>query len=86
MRAIVYDFAEEYVVRQEGFQGEDCEVHHRILGEEIYNIEYVHGLPKIERPRLAIIAFPLKLVGSDGSPSRVVALEGVDLPSEFQVR
>jgi hypothetical protein len=26
------------------------------------------------------------LVGSDGSPSRVVALEGMDLPSEFSVR
>jgi len=46
----------------------------------------VHHLPKIKQSRLAIIAFPLKLVGSDGSPSRVVALEGVDLPSEFSVR
>jgi kynurenine formamidase len=74
------------VVRQKGFQGKDCLVHHRILGEEIYNIEYVHGLSKIQRPRLGIIAFPLNLVGSDGSPARVVAIEGFDLPSEFSVR
>lgn len=86
VRAVVYDFAEEYVVRQEGFRGEDCLVHHRILGEEIYNIEYVHCLSKIKRPRLAIIAFPLKLVGSDGSPARVVAIEGHELPSDFAVR
>ena len=86
VRAVVYDFAEEYVVRQEGFQGADCVVHHRILGEEIYNIEYVHCLSQIRRPRLAIIAFPLKLVGSDGSPARVVAIEGHDLPSDFAVR
>ncbi|MGQ0651923.1 MAG: cyclase family protein [Betaproteobacteria bacterium] len=85
-RAVVYDFAEEYVVRKKGFRGPDCVVHHRILGEEIYNIEYVHGLAKIRAPRLAIIAFPLKLVGCDGSPARVVALEGADLPAQFTVR
>lgn len=85
-RAVAYDFAEEYVVRQPGFQGKDCVVHHRLLGEEIYNIEYVHGLGKIHAPRLAIIAFPLKLVGVDGAPARVVAIEGADLPSAFTVR
>jgi arylformamidase len=85
-RAVVYDFAEEYVVRKPGFKGPDCEVHHRILGKEIYNIEYVHGLSKIRAPRLGIIAFPLKLVGCDGSPARVVAIEGADLPSNFTAR
>lgn len=85
-RAVVYDFAEEYVVRKSGFQGKDCVVHHRILGEEIYNIEYVHRLGKVRAPRLAIIAFPLKLVGCDGAPARVVALEGADLPAEFSLR
>jgi len=86
VRAVVYDFAEEYVVRKPPFAGKDCVVHHKILGEEIYNIEYVHHLARIRAPRLAIIALPLKLMGCDASPSRVVALEGVDLPSEFKVR
>ena len=86
VRAIVYDFSEEFAVRRPGFQGKDCIVHHRILGDEIYNIEYVHCLGKIREPRLAIIALPLKLVGCDGAPARVVALEGVDLPAEFNVR
>jgi arylformamidase len=86
VKAIVYDFSEEYVVRNPGFRGEECLVHHKILGKEIYNIEYVHGLGKISRPRTAIIALPLNLVGLDGSPSRVVALDGVDLPAEFTVR
>lgn len=86
VRAVVYDFSEEYVVRQPGFQGKDCVVHHRILGEEIYNIEYVRGLGKLRSPRPAIIALPLKLVGCDGSPARVVAIEGADLPSEFKIR
>ncbi len=85
VKAVVYDFSEELVVRSEGFRGEDCEIHHRILGEEIYNIEYVHNLPAITRPRCAIIALPLKLVGLDGAPARVLALEGHDLPGDFQV-
>jgi len=84
--AVVYDFSEEQVVRQQGFRGEDCVVHHKILGQEIYNIEYVRGLSRITRPRLAIVALPLNLVGLDGSPSRVIALEGHDLPRDFTLR
>lgn len=86
VKAVVYDFSEEYVVRNPGFRGEDCPIHHKILGNDIYNIEYVRGLGKISAPRAAIIAMPLKLVGLDGSPSRVIALEGVDLPVDFQVK
>ena len=84
-KAVVYDFSEEYVVRQPGFRGEDCVVHHRILGEEIYNIEYVHQLGRITAERLAILALPLKLDGLDGAPARVVAIEGAELPAEFTV-
>ncbi|MFU0507914.1 cyclase family protein [Pseudaminobacter sp. NGMCC 1.201702] len=86
VKAIVYDFSEEFVVRKPGFRGEECEIHHKILGNDIYNIEYVRGLGKIAAPRTAIVAMPLKLVGLDGSPARVVALEGVDLPREFEVK
>lgn len=86
VKAVVYDFSEEYVVRNKGFRGEQCIVHHKILGNNIFNIEYVTNLVKIERPRCAIIATPLKLQGLDGAPSRVIALEGVELPREFTVR
>ncbi len=86
VKAIVYDFAEEYVVRNKGFRGEQCIVHHKILGNDIFNIEYVVNLAKIERPRCAIIALPVKLHGLDGAPARVVALEGVDLPRDFEVK
>ena len=85
VKAVVYDFAEEYVVRNAGFTGPECEVHHKILGADIYNIEYVRNLAAIKGARTAIIALPLKLVGLDGSPSRVIALEGADLPREFDV-
>jgi len=85
VKAVVYDFAEEYVVRTPGFRGEDCEIHHRLLGEEIYNIEYVRNLGAIKAPRCAIVALPLNLVGLDGAPARVVALIGHELPREFAV-
>lgn len=84
--AIVYDFSEEYVVREPGFRGEDCVVHHKLLGNDIYNIEYVHNLGEIRQPRVTLLALPLKLVGMDGAPARVVAIEGVDLPRSFGVR
>lgn len=85
VKAVVYDFSEEYVVRNPGFCGEDCVIHHKILGDDIFNIEYVHNLGAIEGERTAIIALSLKLVGLDGSPARIVALEGADLPRDFQV-
>ena len=85
VKAIVYDFSEEYVVRVPNFHGDDCTIHHKILGDDIYNIEYVHNLAAIKGERTAIIALPLKLVGLDGSPARVVALEGADLPRDFEV-
>lgn len=84
-KAVVYDFSEEFAVRQPGFRGEDCPIHHRILGAEIYNIEYVHNLSRISAPRCAILALPLKLAGLDGAPARVVAIEGMDFPAEFTV-
>jgi arylformamidase len=87
VKAVVYDFSEEYVVHLgHHFRGEDCVVHHKILGDEIYNIEYVHRLALIERPRCTILALPLKLVGLDGAPARVLAIEGLELPREFSIR
>ena len=74
-----------FVVRDSGFQGEDCEVHHKLLGTDIFNIEYVRDLAHIEQPRCALIALPIKLQGLDGAPARVIAIEGQDLPKLFEV-
>ena len=85
VKSVVYDFSEEYLVREPGFRGEDCEVHHKLLGTNIFNIEYVRDLSLIERPRCAIMALPIKLKGLDGAPARVIAIEGHDLPRNFEV-
>lgn len=84
VKSVVYDFSEEYLVRETGFRGEDCEVHHKLLGANIFNIEYVRDLGMIERSRCAVIALPIKLKGLDGAPARVVAIEGHDLPRNFE--
>ncbi len=85
VKAVVYDFAEEFEVRRPGFRGEDCIIHHKLLGCDIYNIEYVHNLAAIKAERCAILALPIKLQGLDGAPARVVAITGLDLPREFTV-
>jgi len=79
VKAVVYDFSEEYAARKAGFRGEECDVHRILLGNNIYNIEYVIGLSALSSSRTYIIALPLKLVGLDGSPSRVIALEGLEI-------
>ena len=73
--AIVYDFSEEYAVRTGTFRGEHCPVHHVILGAGIPNIEYVTNLGALQSTRVTIVAAPLKLVGLDGAPVRVIAFD-----------
>lgn len=75
VKAVVYDFAEEYVVRMPGFTGADCVIHHTILGSGIYNIEYVTNLGALTKPVVTIMALPLPLVGVESAPARVIALE-----------
>jgi arylformamidase len=74
--AILYDFSEEYRVREPGFRGEECEIHHLILGSGIYNVEYVTNLGALRSASPTIVALPLKLAGLDGSPARVIAIDG----------
>lgn len=76
VKAVVYDFPEERAVRNEGFGGRECVVHHTLLGNGVYNIEYVINLWRLRADRdYVIVAMPLKLVSLDGSPARVIALE-----------
>jgi len=75
VKAIVYDFAEEYVVRKSGFTGPECVIHHIVMGNGIYNIEYVTNLRAITKRVVTIMALPLKLVGVDAAPARVIAIE-----------
>jgi arylformamidase len=74
-----YDFVQDYSVRdfhrKGGVEPEDLVVHQILLRNGILNIEYVNNLSKISQPRFKLIALPLALKDSDGSPTRVVAIE-----------
>lgn len=76
VKAVVYDFPEEEIIRKDEWDGKDAIVHHTLLGNDIYNIEYVVHLSRISTPFVGIIAMPLPLVALDGAPARVLAFEG----------
>jgi arylformamidase len=83
IKAVVYDFPEEEIIRNEESDGKDWVIHHTILGNDIYNIEYVVNLARIGTPFVGLIATPLPLVNLDGAPARVLAFEGDDAVSFF---
>ena len=49
-------------------------VHRTLLGNGIIQVEHMANLGQIPTPRCQFIAFPLKLVGVEGSPCRAVAI------------
>lgn len=49
--------------------------HRALLGNGIIVIEYLTNMSQIRRPKFLLVATPLKLVGVDGSPVRVLAIE-----------
>lgn len=77
-KMVGYDFPQDYAIRKLGDacpRAEEFVVHQVLLGCGIPNIEYLCNLGEIHCRRPTVIAFPLKLVGLEGSPARVVAIE-----------
>lgn len=74
VKANVFDFSIEYSVGRKGPILEP-NVHALLLSRNIYNIEYVTNLDKLTQKTFTIIALPLFLVGVEGSPARVLAIE-----------
>jgi len=54
------------------------DVHHALLNKkaEVLIIESLMGLDRLENDRVILIAFPLRIVGRDGSPIRALAIDG----------
>jgi len=48
--------------------------HHALLGKGIPLIQFVTNLSQIGSSKFVLVALPLKMKGSDGSPARVIAL------------
>jgi kynurenine formamidase len=51
------------------------EVHRILLGGGVVVVEGLCNLEEISKPRVKIIALPLKIEGGDGAPARVIAIE-----------
>ncbi|MDH3650146.1 MAG: cyclase family protein [Saprospiraceae bacterium] len=52
-------------------------IHKILLGGDVIIIEGLTHLDRIQREEVMLLAFPLKIKGSDGSPARVIALEKI---------
>lgn len=78
VKAIGCDFPQEYAIRELGrkvLKVEEFPVHQILLGNNILNIEYLTNLSEVKKERVKIIALPLKMVGCEGAPARVIAIE-----------
>ncbi len=51
------------------------ETHRILLGGGIVIVEGLCNLEEIRKPKVKIIALPLKIEGGDGAPARVIAIE-----------
>ena len=58
------------------YPGEYIKAHHILLGAKILVIEGLARLDHLRNSTVFLISLPLRLRGRDGSPSRVVAIEG----------
>lgn len=80
-KAVGMDFPADYVLRFEvrdrtrHIAAEENTTHQFLLSNGIGLIEYLTNLDQITRERVTLYALPLKIVGSDGSPVRAIAVE-----------
>lgn len=54
---------------------EVTEIHHILMKNDIIIVEGLCNLEQITKPKVTLIALPLKVEGGDGAPSRVIALQ-----------
>lgn len=69
-----YDFFQEIGAKQPVIDPSKFEVHRILLGQGCLNIEHLTNLDQVVDQEFDLIALPLKIIGAEGSPSRVVAL------------
>jgi kynurenine formamidase len=50
-------------------------VHRILLGGDVVLVEGLCNLEQIRKPKVKVIALPLKIEGGDGAPARVIAIE-----------
>ena len=76
-RALVIDFPQDYVAREMGDRlvtNPEFTEHQIVLGANLMHLEHVVNLGAIDRDRVFLIGWPLRLPGADGGPASPVAL------------
>jgi arylformamidase len=81
-KAVGFDFPQDRCIRNAILglpeaEAEEYVTHQLLLKQGVILIEYLANLLALEGKRTFLICAPLKLIGSDGAPARVIALEGL---------
>ncbi len=81
-RAVGFDFPQDRCIRNAMIglpdaPAEEYVTHQRLLLRGVILIEYLAHLTEIPGPRSFVVCAPLSLIGADGAPARVVALDGI---------
>ncbi|HEX6542247.1 MAG TPA: cyclase family protein [Ktedonobacterales bacterium] len=74
IRAVGFDFFEEYAARLPAFTSDDFVVHQTLLGAGVTLLEQMTNLSSLSDGAL-FIAAPIKIRGVEGAPARFLALE-----------
>ncbi|CAN1498975.1 COG1878 Kynurenine formamidase [Rhabdaerophilaceae bacterium] len=84
-RALAFDFPQDYPIRLllDGIKVpfEQHVTHDICLRQGVTLVEYLVGTAEIRERRVFFSAAPLKIPGADGAPSRIYAIEGLDVQS-----
>ena len=54
---------------------EVTKIHQILLGGDVIIVEGLCNLDLIEKPKVKLIALPLKVTNGDGAPARVIAIQ-----------
>jgi len=74
VKLLGYDFFQDAGAKGYETHPENFKAHKIILGNKILHIEHLTNLSKVVGTEFFAIALPLKIVGAEGSPTRVIAL------------
>jgi arylformamidase len=74
IRAVGFDFFEEYAARLPDFTSDDFVVHHILLGANVVLMEQMTNLAQVT-PDMWFMALPIKFEGVEGAPARFVAIK-----------
>lgn len=79
IKAVGYDFPQDYPIRKlldkEVAPISEFVTHDVLLRNGVIMIEYLCNLRQLTTPYTQLYALPLKILGSDGAPARVIAVQ-----------